>query len=79
MKDFAGIVRVEKLEMTSNSQREQVVNDQVWDLKGSLEFIRAYDCKVVALQFPDELLKDASLVVKALSEKCKEADLDTRV
>ena len=41
-----------------------------WDMQGTLRFIRSRDCKIVALQFPDELLKDAVLVTRDLQAKC---------
>ena len=53
--------------------------EEKWDIAGCLSFIQSRMCKIVALQFPDELLKDAPLVVAELSRRCNDASLDTRV
>jgi len=41
-----------------------------WDIQGTLRFIKSRQCKIVAMQFPDELLKDAVLVTRDLQAKC---------
>ena len=49
------------------------------DIGGTVEFIQKKACKVVALQFPDELLKDAACVVEEVSRRLADYQLDTRV
>ena len=53
-------------------------NDR-WDISGTVGFIQKQACKVVALQFPDELLKDAACVVGEVSRRLAEDQLHTRV
>ena len=43
--------------------------DRQWDMQGTLRFIKSRKCSVVALQFPDELLKDAVLVTRDLQAR----------
>ena len=43
-----------------------------WDLQGTVHYICAGGFQRVALQFPDELLKDAVLVTRDLQRLCSE-------
>ena len=42
-----------------------------WDIASTAEFITERKYTVITLQFPDELLKDATTVQKALSNECQ--------
>ena len=51
---------------------EELDNDweRQWDMQGTLRFISSRKCSIIALQFPDELLKDAVLVTRDLQARC---------
>lgn len=53
--------------------------DRNWDIQGVLGFIKGRGLKVVALQFPDELLKDAVVVTRELQKLCLKESLGTQV
>ena len=42
-----------------------------WDIASTADYIKKRKYTVVTLQFPDELLKDATLVQAALTHECQ--------
>ena len=40
--------------------------DEFYELEESIEFIKKYDAKITALQFPDNLLKDSTYIANYL-------------
>ena len=44
-----------------------------WDIEGTVSYIISRNFTVVALQFPDDLLKEASRVSRALQDECAAA------
>ena len=43
----------------------------VWDIASTADFITKRAYSVIALQFPDNLLKDATLVQAAVADECQ--------
>lgn len=43
----------------------------VWEITSTADFLHKRKLSVIALQFPDELLKDATVVAAALAEECQ--------
>lgn len=52
---------------------------EFWDSEGSAAYITTRQFNTVALQFPDELLKEASDVSRALQERCAAKDAQVKV
>ena len=53
--------------------------DRDWDIQGTLQFIKSRGSQVVALQFPDELLRHAATVVRRLQACCASQMVSTEV
>ena len=50
-----------------------VQDGDFWDIEGTTSYVISRSFTVVALQFPDELLKEASKVSRALQDACAAA------
>ena len=57
---------------SANAQVGRRTWEADWDLRGTVQYICAGGFQRVALQFPDELLKDAVLVTRDLQRLCSE-------
>ena len=53
--------------------------DGDWDIQGTLQFVKDRGSQVVALQFPDELLKHAATVVRRLQACCAAQNISAQV
>lgn len=50
-----------------------------WDVGGAAHYITSRGYKTIALQFPDELLQEASAVSRALQDACAAQGLEVQV
>jgi diphthamide biosynthesis enzyme Dph1/Dph2-like protein len=59
---------------------KEILQDEVcWDLQGSVDFVVSNSFSKVALQFPDELLKDAHPVYHELKHRLQAQDGNIQV
>lgn len=52
---------------------------QFWDIEGTASYIVSRDYTIITLQFPDDLLKEAKSVAKAVEDACTAKRLQIQV
>ena len=50
-----------------------------WDVHGTVDWIETRGLTKVALQFPDELLQESTLVAAAVQQECSKRDVAAQV